>query len=343
VSTPEAQAVYGSGITFTDAQDLIPLPVAQEIIGLIPPQSAAMSLFRRVTMSSRTLKQPVLGALPLAYWVAGDTGLKQTAEMAWSNVMLHAEELAVILPIPEAILDDAAFPLWDEARPWIASAIAQALDQAVFSGINAPASWPTAIIPGAAAAGKDTPIGTAATAGGLAEDLNKVFTMVEASNYDVNGIVAKRAVRGALRSARDTTGQKLLDVSTNEVEGIGLTYVYNNVFPAAPIAPVTGLCHLVAGDFTMGLLGVRQDIQWKLLDQSVISDATGKVILNLAQQDSVAMRVKARFAFAVANPVSSAGQVAGAYPFATLSGTLPALLEAEAAAEAATKTKAKAA
>jgi HK97 family phage major capsid protein len=342
VSTPEAQAVYGSGITFTDAQDLIPLPVATEIIGLIPQTSAAMAKFRRVTMSSRTLKQPVLGSLPVAYWVSGDTGLKQTAEMAWSNVMLHAEELAVILPIPEAILDDSAFPLWDEAKPWIAAAIAVALDQAVLAGIGTPASWPTAIIPAAYAANRFVTIGSAATAGGLAEDLNKVFATVEGDNYDVNGIVAKRAVRAALRSARDTTGQKLLDVSQDEIEGVGITYVYNNVFPPHNATPPPPDAHLIAGDFSMGLLGVRQDLQWKMLDQAVISDATGKVILNLAQQDSVAMRVVARFAFAVANPVSTSGQVAGAYPFCTLTGALPSVLEAEAEAEAAPKSRAKA-
>ena len=32
----------------------------------------------------------------------------------------------------------------------------------------------------------------------------------------------------------------------------------------------------------MAVLGIRQDMSWKLLDQAVISDDTGKVIYNLA-------------------------------------------------------------
>jgi hypothetical protein len=49
----------------------------------------------------------VLSALPVAYWVNGDTGLKQTTDAAWAGLMLEAEEIATILPVPEAVVDDA--------------------------------------------------------------------------------------------------------------------------------------------------------------------------------------------------------------------------------------------
>ncbi len=49
---------------------------------------------------------------------------------------------------------------------------------------------------------------------------------------------------------------------------------------------------------------MRQDISYKILTEAVISDADGKVILNLAQQDAVAMRAVMRVAFQVANPIS---------------------------------------
>ncbi|NLV74050.1 MAG: hypothetical protein GXY52_05140, partial [Chloroflexi bacterium] len=41
-------------------------------------------------------------ALPTAYFVDGETGLKQTTKVEWANVMLSAEELAVIVPVPQS-------------------------------------------------------------------------------------------------------------------------------------------------------------------------------------------------------------------------------------------------
>jgi hypothetical protein len=72
----------------------------------------------------------------------------------------------------------------------------------------------------------------------------------------------------------------------------------------------------VVGDYTMAVLGLRQDMRYKLLDQAVITDDTGKVIYKLPQQDMLALRVMFRAAFAVANPITR--PVAGAgtpYPF----------------------------
>ena len=40
--------------------------------------------------------------------------MKQTSKQAWDNVWLTAAELAVIVPIPEAVLDDAEFELWEK-------------------------------------------------------------------------------------------------------------------------------------------------------------------------------------------------------------------------------------
>ena len=54
----------------------------------------------------------------------------------------------------------------------------------------------------------------------------------------------------------------------------------------------------------MAVVGVRQDLTYKLLDQAVITDDTGAIVYNLPQQDMLALRVVARFGFAIAKPVS---------------------------------------
>ena len=62
---------YDSIISRTDATSLIPIPVAQEIIKAMGDTSAALRLFKRVSMSSKTNKLPVLSALPTASWLSG--------------------------------------------------------------------------------------------------------------------------------------------------------------------------------------------------------------------------------------------------------------------------------
>src|SRR3954468_23413828 len=133
---------YNNLISRTNAQAQIPEVVANDLLSGLSNQSAALSLFRQVRMATNQTRMPVLSALPTAYFVNGDTGLKQTTEVAWANKFLNVEELAAIVPIPEAVLDDATFDVWGAVMPLLEQAIGRALDAAVLFGVNKPASWP---------------------------------------------------------------------------------------------------------------------------------------------------------------------------------------------------------
>jgi len=303
--------VFDQIVSRADAASLIPQQVAGEIIQAATQGSAALQLCRTTQMSTKTLVQPVLASFPIAYWVNGDTGLKQTTDATWAGVTMTAEELAAIVAIPDAVIADSGVPLWAQVQPLLAEAVARALDQAVIAGINKPATWPAAIVPAATAAGNVVTEGAAASAGGIAADVDATMGAVEGDGFDVSGFAAKRSFRGKLRGARDTTGQRLLDVSTNEIEGVQVAYVPAGTFDATT--------DLVAGDWSMAIVGVRQDITYKLLDQAVITDDTGKVVLNLPQQDSTAMRVVARFGYALANPATHVESgTTNPFPFAVL-------------------------
>jgi HK97 family phage major capsid protein len=308
---------YNNLIDRSDAGSLIPEDASREIIKASIDQSAVLTTFRRATMSRKQQRIPALSAFPTAYFVDGDTGLKQTTDVAWANKYLNAEELAAIVPIPEAVLDDADFDIWGEVRPLLAEAIGRAVDAAVFFGTNAPASWPTAILTSAIAAGNAVTYGTnLAAAGGVAADISDTMSLVEADGFDVNGFIARREMRGLLRKARSSDGQKLLDVDTNMMEGSPVTYAMRGQWPAIAGA---GAARLFAGDWTQFMCAVRQDLTWKILDQAVIQDGTGAIIYNLAQQDMVALRVVFRVAWQVANPIThEAVADANRYPAAVL-------------------------
>jgi HK97 family phage major capsid protein len=306
---------YNSVTDRTDVAPLIPDQRAREILDATAYESAALQLFTRTPMSTKVYTQPVLSALPLAYWVSGDTGLKQTTEMAWASKTMTAEELAVIVPIPNSVLADADFDLFGAFRPKIAEAIARALDAAIFLGVNKPASWPTDIVAAADAAGNEVFRGTnAAAAGGLQGDIDDLMGLVEADGYAPNGIITDLTLKGRLRKLRDTTGQKLLDVNANTYEGMPIRYTLDGLWP-------TGLsaAEAVLGDFRQGIIGIRQDINYEIFREGVIQDNLGAIVYNLLQQDMSAMRVTARFAFQVANPINYRQPTeASRYPFGVL-------------------------
>jgi hypothetical protein len=83
---------YNNLTSRTDAAALIPEEVSNVMLGKATEQSAVLQLFRRIPVGRAQVRFPVLSALPVAYWVNGDTGLKQTTEINWANKFLNIEE-----------------------------------------------------------------------------------------------------------------------------------------------------------------------------------------------------------------------------------------------------------
>lgn len=291
---------YGNVITRSDSQALIPEEVSQAFLGGAENESLVLSSFTRLPVGGSQLRLPILSALPIAYWVNGDTGLKQTTEVNWANKYLNIEELAVIVPIPEAVLDDTSFDVWGGIKPLLENAVARAIDSAAVFGTNAPASFPTAIATAAAAAGNVYTRGTNnAAAGGIAEDYNKLFALIEADGYSPDALAQKVTYKGLLRGARGTTGENFGEVGPKEVHGVVPTYPMRGIWPSA-----SGSATALALQSDQFVVGVRQDFTYKILDQAVIQDSNGDIIYNLAQQDMVAMRVTFRMGWQVANPIN---------------------------------------
>lgn len=138
----------------TDAESLLQEQDISTILQDAVRFSAALRAFRTSRMSAKLQRMPVLSALPTAGFVGESatdpTGIKPTTEVKWADLTITAEEIACIVPIHENILDDSDYDLWGEVRPLIAQEFGRVLDSAVFFGVNKPASWPAAIVLGAA-------------------------------------------------------------------------------------------------------------------------------------------------------------------------------------------------
>lgn len=306
-------ATYNSLVSRDNSDDpLIPTPVSDQIIQEMPHGSFMLQHAAQVRMSTKTQRQPVLDVLPMAYWVSGDTGMKQTSAVDWKNVSLVAEELAVIIPIPENYLDDAQVPIWDEIRPRIVEALGAKIDAAALFGVDKPTSWPYSIHHSAVAAGNTVTGGTGADFG---VDVAALGEKVAKDGFSINGFASRPGLKWRLTAIRTAQGVPIYQPNLQDGLGPGNLYGY-------PIREVTNgawdstAADLIAGDWTKAIIGMRQDITWKMFDQGVISDGDGKVVLNLMQQDSVALRVTMRVAFATANPITVLQSNANArFPF----------------------------
>lgn len=314
---------------------LIPEEVSRDIIEGAIAESAAMQYLKRTRMRRAQTRMPVLSQFPTAYWLTGadvsarDVGMKQTTAMQWDNVYLNAEEIAVVVPAPKSLISDLDYDFWAEVKPRISEAIGIALDEAIFFGVNKPTTWPTAIVPAAVAAGN---VRVAATGSpDFLQDMNLAMGMVEADGYDPNGMWARVQVRAWLRGLRagDGTNSAAIplfypDAAPSGTQPGGTVYGVRIMFSSAGLSGfATGAAFysLVVGDFRQAILGVREDITMDIFDTGVITDAATPPVIqyNLMQQDMVALRVTARFAFAVPNPLNRQNQTAGTrYPFAVV-------------------------
>lgn len=309
-------------ISREQAEALIREQVVPEIFQKAPEQSVFMGLAKKLpNMTSKQTRIRVLDLLPVAYWVNGDTGMKQTTEQAWDNVFITAAELAVIVPIPEAVLDDAEFDIMGEVTPRIVEAIGKRVDEAVIFDKGRPAEWGAGIITRARQAGNNvTGSGTDLYAALLAE--GGVFSKVEEYGYAVSGVVASMGMRAKLRGLRDDNGQPIYNTNMQgatsyALDGAPMYYPANGSFDKT-------MAQLIAGDFSQAVYAIRQDITVKILDQGVIQDPnTKEIVYNLAQQDMIALRVVFRLGWALPNPATALDGDRTGCPFAYLEPATP--------------------
>jgi HK97 family phage major capsid protein len=302
----------------TGAQALIPDEATPEIIQCAIEHSTALSAFRRLpNMAGNVKSMPVLESLPMAYFVEGDTGLKQTTKVSWEKKYIRAEEIAAIVPIPENVLDDAAdsgYDIWGDIKPLISQAIGQVIDSAVIFGYNKPASWRDDIVTSATAAGRVITAGSDLYADIMGE--NGAIAQVEKSGFMPSGVLASVAMRGALRNLRDSDGRPLFAASLREtgeytLDGMPMAFVRNGAWEDDKAL-------MIFGDMSQAVYSIRKDVTYRLLTEAIIQDpVTKEIVYNLAQQDMVALRVVMRLGWELPNPINAlAPDKTERFPFA---------------------------
>lgn len=288
----------------TGAESLIPMQEANEIIQGTITQSAVLSRGRKLAnMTSKQYKVPVLDMLPIAYFVNGDTGQKKTSKMAWDKKFIVAEEIAVIVPIPEAVLDDSEYDIWAEVKPRITEAFGKVIDGAILFDAEKPSTWRDGLVATATKAGTVVTLNTQDDLFDkiMAED--GVIAKVEDCGYFVNGHMADISMRAKLRGLKDNNGQPLfksdMQGSTSyALDGSPINFPNNGAFDKSKAL-------MISGDFSQLVYSIRQDITFKLFTEGVVQNTDGSIAYNLMQNDMVALRAVMRLGWEIPNPINA--------------------------------------
>jgi HK97 family phage major capsid protein len=301
----------------------IPESVANDILTEAVQGSAALQVGHTFRMAAYQHRVPVLSAFAEAFWLDGatqsdkDSAQKQTTKVEWDNVYITPEELAVLVPVPDAWMADSNIA-WEEIKREVTRAFSKKIDEAIFFGAGGvPSTFGNGIVPDAIANGNYVTVGDSTV--DLADDIAMLGQEMAEDGYNLDGFVTEPAFLWRLRRLRDANDVPIFEPSLqagtpSRLYGQTLTEVTNGAWDRDEAA-------LLAGEWDKLKIGIRQDMTFQLFDQAVITDGSGNVVYNSVQQDGKVLRAVMRLGYATPNPLKVLG---GTYPFYILANDAPA-------------------
>lgn len=295
-----------SGASPDDAQAglLIPTELRNEVLRIAETQ---YGLARRDMFylpfsgpgNSRTI--PALGTAVSVFWT-DEGGKKKSTQPKFSVVVQTLKKLAAIVPFTEEILEDSAINLTSLVATLFAEAVSKEEDIQFFSGTGAP--W-TGIL-------NNGSVNIVLQATG---DVNQVTVddLIDMEDATPTGALSgakyyfHRTVLSVLRKLKDNNGNYILVPAANGQPATlnGKPYETSDAFPAVSEITTGDPYILFANLKQAAVFGDKQQLRVKLLDQATITDTDDSTVLNLAEQDMVALRIVERVGYVVALPTAA--------------------------------------
>ncbi|MEX3609762.1 phage major capsid protein [Rothia sp. LK2588] len=291
-----------AGITRSDIESLIEEEYNHSLLNQATATSTALTAFNTVNMGAKVQNMPALATRPTAKWVGEAAGerTKPTSKFSFENKVLTAAEVAVIITLNEEDIEDATEDLLTTASNLGGEAIGRALDEAVLFGVNKPAAWTSNdLFAAATAAGAIHQVAT-----GENDLVGSIFQAAE--DVDVAGgnptaFISRQGFKFRLANLRGTDNAPIympsLSQAPGSVDNVAGLDAYWNRNGAFDRKKAEGL----VVDPSAVLIGVRSDISVKFLDQATVGG------VNLAENDQVALRFRARFGYTLADIVGTDG------------------------------------
>lgn len=287
-------------VTRADIEALIEEEYNHTLLNRATETSTVLRAFRTAPMGSKVQNLPALATLPEAKWVGetAETRTKPSTKFSFENKVLTAAEVAAIIVLNEEDIEDATEDLLSNAAALGGQAIGKALDAAVLFGTNKPAAWTSAdLFAAATAAGNVFQVGT-----GTDDLVGSIFQAAEAvddSGANPDAFLARGGLKYKLANLRDGQNAPIylpsLSQAPGSVDNVAGLDAYWNKNGAWDKSKALAM----VADPSLALIGIRSDISVKFLDQATIDG------VNLAENDQVALRFRARYAYVLADVVGS--------------------------------------
>lgn len=291
-----------ASITRADIEALIQEEYNHVLLNSAAESSTVLSTFNTVSMGAKVQNMPALATRPTAKFVGSAAGdrKKPSTTFSFENKVLNAEEIAAIIVLNEEDLEDATEDLLEKAAALGGEAIGRTLDAATLFGKDKPASWTSPdLFAAATAAGNIFQVG--AGANDLVGSIFQAAGAVDDSGANPDAFLARNGFKFQLANLRNTDGNPIylpsLSSAPGSVDNVAGLDAHWNKNGAWDRTKALGL----VVDSQAAIIGVRTDIQVKFLTEATIDG------VNLAENDQVALRFRARYAYVLADVTNAEG------------------------------------
>jgi HK97 family phage major capsid protein len=295
------KAVTDSTVDDSKAGLLIPSELLTEVLRIAEKQ---YGLARRDMMylpfsgpgNSRTI--PALGTSVTVKWT-GEGAKKQSTAPEFSIVTQTLKKLAAIVPMTEEIIEDSAVDIVALLGQLFAEATSKEEDIQFFAGTGSP--W-TGIL-------NNGLVNKVSQASGdvyqlTADDLLDMIDATPTGALTGAKFYFHRSILSIIRKIKSNDGQYIYQAPSAGLPGTIWNYPYetSDAFPEAS-SVATGDQYVLFGNLKMGaIFGDKQQLRVKMLDQATVTDDDGSTVINLAEQDMVALRIVERVGYVIALP-----------------------------------------
>lgn len=293
--------------------ELVPTLIADQFITVAQDYGLARKYARRFPMNDKILENiPTIGSIA-AYRNLADGAVISSQVPSTGAVSLHALTAAVIIPVTKVLLQQATFDLGAVFAYLAGKAFARMEDQWALPGVNSGegvmlnGSVPVATL----ASGKTTYAQASAT------DLLSVENLLD-ENFvadDSNKLrwAMSRSVLNVFRSERavvgtDKQGFLLPGYGDNTPPTLwGHPYDTTAVMPKTSAGSQNGTPFMALVDWDNVILGDCKEYVLEISDQSTITDTDGSTLINLFQQNMVALKFWGLIDIKLSNPSKAFG------------------------------------
>jgi len=283
---------YQNTVNDSEGGYLVDETLTVEILKDIAAVSVCEPYLKPYPMPTRSRKINYLEEKPEAYWVGQEAAKKKKSTVKFAQLDMTLKPLAVIIPFTEEWAKFANNEVVAFLREELRDAFARKQDR-TFLGYETDSPFSDAISDDIPAA-HSIPLGTGDD---ICVDMSNAMGAVEQAGYIPNGWAAPLALKATLRNLRDDNGLPLFQpanaTSPDTFYGLPIRFSMNMTAVGSPAGR-----ELIVADWSKAFKGDDADISFKLLTEATITLGDGS-LLNLAEQDMLAIRAVLYKAFAV--------------------------------------------